>query len=104
MAADFIDGLSIPDQKKAVRLLKEFADRGEIRNREKFRLEEPPIYALKSFQVRILCFFLPKAPKRTLVLTHGFIKKSDDAPTAEIERAKRIYVEVVESSGRRKHT
>jgi hypothetical protein len=87
---------------KTVRLIQEFANRGEIRNQEKFRLEGKPIYAFKSFQVRILCFYLPNAPRRTLVLTHGFIKKSDNLPRAQIEETKRIFLEIVKPSGRRK--
>lgn len=92
-ASDFIDDLSESDQKKVVRLLKEFAERGQIRNREKFRVEEKPIYAFKSHQVRILCFYLPDSAKRTIVLTHGLRKKKDYLPAGEMEKALRIYAE-----------
>jgi hypothetical protein len=79
-----------------VRLLHEFALRGQILNHEKFRLENHPIYAFKSFQVRILCFFYPGASRRSLVLTHGFIKKQDHLPKSELEKALRIYKEIFE--------
>jgi hypothetical protein len=95
IASDFIDGLSLSDAKKIVALLRRFADRGEVQNREKFRLEEKPIYAFKSSQVRLLCFYLPDASKRTIVLTHGLIKKQDELPPPELIKAKRIYAEVV---------
>jgi phage-related protein len=94
LAMDFIEGLSEGDQKKIVRLLQEFAARGEIRNREKFRLEEKPIYAFKSFQIRILCFFLPRTEKKSVVLTHGFKKKQDSMPPSELQKAKNIFNEI----------
>jgi phage-related protein len=37
-----------------------------------------------SYTLRIFCFFADNA---TVVLTHGFMKKSRKAPVAEIERA-----------------
>ncbi len=95
LAVDFLEGLILSDRKKTLRLLEEFARSGEIRNKEKFRFEEKPIYAFKSFQVRILCFYLPRSLKRTIVLTHGYIKKRQDLPPAELEKAQRIYKEIV---------
>ena len=94
LAAEFVDGLPEGDQLKIVRLLKEFAERGEIRNTQKFRLEQKPIYAFKSFQIRILCFYLPGSSKRTIVLTHGFVKKGDKLPKREILKALHIYDEI----------
>jgi hypothetical protein len=94
LAADFIDYLSDSDQAKVTRLIKEFGDRGKIWNREKFRLEDKPIYALKSYQLRLLCFYLPDMPKPTLVLTHGFQKKKDDMPPSELRKAKEIHKEI----------
>ena len=94
LVADFIDDLPSQEQKKVVRLIKDFSERGEIKNREKFRLEERSIYAFKSFQVRILCFFLPNSPKKTVVLTHGLKKQKDRLPQSELEKAKRIYEEL----------
>lgn len=95
LAFDFIQLLNDKDQLKIVRLLHDFAERGEIRNSEKFRLEEKQIFVFKSYQTRILCFYLPKAVKRTVVLTHGFIKKKDKIPRSELEQAKNIYKEIV---------
>lgn len=92
--SDFIDKLDRSDQIKIARLLLEFAERGEIVNTEKFKIEEKPIYAFKARQVRILCFFLPNAQRKTVVLTNGFIKKSQKLPRTELERARKIYSEV----------
>lgn len=95
LVADFIDSLNQEDQAKVVQLIRFFGEHGEIRNTQKFRLEEKPVYVLKSYQIRIPCFYLPQQGKRTLVLTHGFIKKSPRMPKPELERARNIYREVV---------
>jgi len=95
LVSDFIEGLAPSEQKKIVQLIRYLGDHGEIQNAEKFRLEEKPIYALKSYQIRIPCFYLPQQAKRTLVLTHGFIKKSPKMPKSELEKAKNIHREIV---------
>lgn len=93
---DFIDELTKSEQVKIIALINRFAQHGEIRNEQKFRIEESPIFTFKSFQVRVPCFFLPGAEKRAIVLTHAFKKKSDKIPKQELERARRIYNEVNE--------
>ncbi len=95
LALDFIYSLDESSQSKIVRLLKEFAERGEIHNSEKFRLEKKPIFAFKSYQTRILCFFYPDAQKKRIVLTHGFLKKKNSLPKSELVKAQQIYVEVM---------
>jgi hypothetical protein len=95
LVPDFIEGLAQSDQKKIIQLIRHFGDHGEILNPEKFRLEDKPIYALKSYQIRIPCFYLPEQAKRTLVLTHGFIKKSPKMPKPELEKAKTIHRAVI---------
>jgi hypothetical protein len=95
LAANFIDGLSDDQRLKFVRLLREFGERGEIRNTQRFRLEQKPIYAFKSNQNRILCFYLPDASNRTIILTHGFVKKGGKLPKRELARALQIYDEIV---------
>lgn len=91
----FIDQLQKNDQSKIFPLLNLFAEKGEIRNDEKFKLEEKPIFAFKSYQVRLFCFFLPKASKKSLVLTHGYIKKKNKVPKKELDKAKNIYHKVI---------
>ena len=90
-AEDFIMDLDAVSMKKVIKLIELFGDRGGIYNTEKFVQEEGPVYALKSHQVRLYCFFLPHGPKRTLVLTHGYIKKSAKARPADIQRTASIY-------------
>jgi hypothetical protein len=85
-AGVFLDGLSKEDRQKIGLLLKWFADHGEIRNKEKFkRLEASDhIFAFKSFQIRIACFF---CPGRRLILAYGIVKKSDAWKRQDIRRA-----------------
>jgi hypothetical protein len=89
-----IEGLVESDQKRIVRLLREFADRGGIQNEEKFKLEQGPIFAFKASRVRLLCFYLPNAARRTIVLTHGFLKTSRRLPGRELAKAERICAEI----------
>ncbi len=90
-ALEFLDSLNPSDNKKVIRLLKFFGDAGQIKNTEKFRLEKKPFFAFKSFQARLLCFFVPDAPRISIVITHGFTKKQDKLPSIELERANEIY-------------
>jgi hypothetical protein len=83
----FIDNLSKSEQKKVLALLNYFAENGFIRNEEKFKLEQKPIYSFKCYQIRICCFFYPKAPKKSIVLTNSFKKKKDRMPQTELEKA-----------------
>ena len=95
---DFIEGLSESDQRKVVHLFRLFCERGEIRNEEKFKHEAGKIFALKSFQVRILAAFLPASEKRTLVLLHAFKKKSDKLKASDLERAQALYEKTIKIS------
>ncbi len=87
---EFIEALSEPDQKKVLNLFKLFCDQGEIRNEEKFKHEDGPIYAFKSFQLRILCGFLPVKGKRTIVLVHALKKKTDRLSKSDLKKAKQL--------------
>lgn len=94
----FMNQLSNHDRAKIAPLLQRFSEFGEIRNEEKFKLEEKPIYAFKSYQIRLLCFFLPKASKKTIVITHGFIKKKKKIPKIELEKAKSIFDKITNNN------
>ncbi len=91
-AKEFVEGLDESDQRKLVTLFRRLADTGKIFNREQFKLVDGNIFEFKRFQVRVGCF---QVGSRWL-LTHGFIKKQDRWPEAELERANRIRNEHVE--------
>ena len=50
------------------------------------------MYEFKIKQIR-LPFSYSEKESRTIVVTHGFVKKKDKAPKEEIERAWRIFRE-----------
>lgn len=88
-ARDFVEALGASDLAKVLNLFQRLADHGRIENGQKFKRLDGPIWEFKSHQIRIPCFQDGSA----WVLTHGFIKKSDSAPRAEIDRAHRIRSE-----------
>jgi len=92
---DFIDELPESEKKKLIRLFQRTCEIGIPNNREKFRKEKGEIYAFKSFQVRVLCFYLPGQSRRTLVLTHALKKKADELKASELDRAAEIRKKVL---------
>ena len=62
------------------------AEDGHIASRRKFRKERGDIWGFKSGDARIAAF--PYG--RVWYLTHGFIKRRDRWPPAELDRAERI--------------
>jgi phage-related protein len=87
---EFFDALPLKDQAKLMRLFELLAENGTIANPEKFRNLKEGFREFKSFQIRMLCRFLPQG---VVLITHGFYKKQDRIPGEEIERARRIYAE-----------
>lgn len=93
----FIENLSPSDQKKVLHLFNLFCEMGEIRNEEKFKHEEGKVYAFKSFQIRILCGFLPVTGKRKVVLLHGLKKKTDRLPRSDLKKAQLLFDNIINS-------
>ena len=89
LADEFIRDLDLGDQRKLRVLFERMAEHGRIFNSEKFKKVEGHIFEFKSFQIRVGCFQL----SNTWFLTHGFRKKQDKWPKAQITRAKRIRSE-----------
>ena len=84
---NFLDALGETERAKIFKIIKRLANFGVIQNREQFKKVEGEIWEFKEFQRRILMYYLPN---RRIVLTHGFIKKIDKIPRAEIVRANTI--------------
>lgn len=68
------------------------AERGNVPNREQFKLVEDKIFEFKKQQMRFFCF---RKDDRWL-LTNGYKKKRDKLDRAEIDRAHRIMREHLE--------
>jgi hypothetical protein len=86
-AKQFFDELDEREQAKLENLFEMMAEQGTVRNHEKFKLLEDGLFEFKAHQLRMPCFF---DSRNRVVVTHGFRKKRDDAPKAEIERARQI--------------
>jgi hypothetical protein len=85
-SGSFLDSLDKKDRRKMDALFAMIGDLGEIRNRERFKrlVGSDGIFAFKSYQIRIPCFF---APDGRVILAFGIIKKSDKWKPTEIQRA-----------------
>ncbi|QDT52429.1 hypothetical protein Pan44_04400 [Caulifigura coniformis] len=88
-AKDFLEGLDPAQERKLRALFKITANHGESGNEQKFKKERGKIWAFKRDQMRVACF----RQGNTFFLTHGFLKKEDRWPTAELDRADRIMQE-----------
>lgn len=88
---EFIDGLDVKMRAKVFGRLELLEEYGPQIGMPFSRHLEDGIFELRLAQggntVRILYFF---AVGRTIVLTHGFVKKTRRTPAREIERAKRL--------------
>ncbi len=76
----------LPEEQKdrMLYLFQILGDIGKIFNKEKFRLEQNQIYALKASQDRFLCFFFEKSK---IIITNGFQKKRAKMSLRELEKA-----------------
>lgn len=85
---EFINSLGVSEQRKIVALLKFAAENGPQINEEKFKkLNDDELFEFKDHQRRIFCTY---DKGRLIVLTHGFIKKSNKTPKGDIKRAKEL--------------
>ena len=97
-ASEFFDGLSAQNQARLLVLFELLADKGRISNLEHFRkIAGTECFEFKRGQIRMPCFFYSR---KTVMVTHGFIKKSGKTPPREIGRALRIRQEHIERKGR----
>jgi hypothetical protein len=84
-ALEYFEDLDLPEKVKTMRLFELIATNGKILNIQKFRNEGNGIYAFKPQPHRFLCFF---CVGKKIIVTNAFVKKRDDLPTKEKERAK----------------
>lgn len=71
-------------------IVKRLGDDGKVRNRERFKLEQDGIYAIKAWQVRAYCFMTSDA---RIVVTNIVEKKRDRARPEDLRRADEIRAE-----------
>lgn len=94
---EFLNDLSAKDRAKVAAIIQRLGDVGEVSNKEKFKkIEDTNLFEIKSFQIRIFCFF---SPDRKLVLLYGLRKKQDKHKSSDLGRAeeyREFYVRQLE--------
>ncbi|HEU5281689.1 MAG TPA: type II toxin-antitoxin system RelE/ParE family toxin [Gammaproteobacteria bacterium] len=84
--------LSLPLNEKiaTLHLFKRMGDGGKIMDKTKFNHEGDKLFAFKPQPNRFLCFF---TVGKKIIITHGFVKKSQKLPALEKKRALKIKQE-----------
>jgi len=93
---EFIESLDEKYQKQIINLFQNVATTGLPKSIEKFRPVDDKIYELKTRSgVRILCFFSGRILRKSLVLTHGFMKPGEKVLKREIKKAQTWFTEYI---------
>lgn len=90
LGLEFFDQLSTSDKAKLHALFILAADHASTKNTEKFGNLGEGLFEFKSFQIRMPFAYAVSPERGVILITHGFIKKSQKAPAAEVARARRI--------------
>jgi phage-related protein len=90
---EYFQNLEITQKNKAMNLFQLMGEVGKILNIEKFRNEGDGIYAFKPQPDRFLCFF---AKGNKIIISNGFLKKTEKLPKSEKEKALRCMQDYIE--------
>ena len=97
---EFLDSLEVKMRAKVLRTVQLLADNGTQLREPYSKPLEDGIYELRakvgSDISRVLYFFVIG---RTVILTNGFVKKTQKTPRAEIEKAKQYRKEFLSREG-----
>lgn len=88
----FLESLDEEALDRVTALLEQITEHGIPRNRQKSKKLVDEIYELKAYQVRLA--YLYGQRRRTILMIHGFLKKSDEWPRNHLKVAKRVCTEV----------
>lgn len=95
---DFFDVLGELDRAKMFSLFKIAAEHGDFSNPDKFGDLGDGLFEFKSFQLR-MPFAYSRKERGMILITHGFIKKTNRTQKQEIARARRILQEDQQLTG-----
>lgn len=84
---DYFNNMNLPQKRKLLMLFKRIGDFGKISDITKFRSEGDQIFAFKPQPDRLLSFFYSG---KKIIVTNGFLKKSQKLPKREKDRAIRL--------------
>lgn len=94
----FLEGLTERERDEVAAYIEHIAEHGPSKNIEKYRklhgVEE--LWELKIAKVRIIVFY---EEHKTMILSHGFRKRSGRTPPKEIARAERLRDEYLAKRG-----
>jgi phage-related protein len=90
---DYFYAMSNSQKRKLLMLFKRMGDFGRISDKTKFRNENDGIYAFKPQPDRFLSFF---TSNKKIIVTEGFIKKSNKLPKSIKDRSLRIESDYLE--------
>ena len=96
-ARSWLETQSLKQQQKFAALFTLLGDFGKIWNERKFKhlSGSEQIFEFKADQVRVFCFFFVD---QRVVLTHGFVKKSQKVPKKEILKAQGFKTDFLKRS------
>lgn len=88
-AEEFINSLTPDEKLKFAQILQQLLDTGKVWNVERFKKLEGPIWEMKAYHNRLLCF----KSGNCWVLTNGFRKDTQKTKRSYIELAVAIMTE-----------
>jgi len=95
-AEEFLNSLVKKDKATMIARIKRLAREGYIHNEDHFKVIRGELKGSRLFEfrlrrrthIRLLGYFAPRRGRA--VLTHGFLKKQNQTPADEIEKARKI--------------
>lgn len=101
-AGEYLDGIQKKHRAKAEAVMRHLAEKGPNLHRPHADTLRGKIRELRcgiaTFEHRFLYFF----DSRKIIVTHGFLKKTDKVPEGEIAYAERVYGEYFSTETSRK--
>lgn len=93
-AKEFTESLTVKERLGLEARFDLMADEGTIKNKQQFKKLEGKIHQFRYKQLRVLCFSV----KNNWFLTHGFVKKEMKTRRRQIQKAKEIMEEHLETT------
>ncbi|GJQ44130.1 MAG: hypothetical protein D8M26_13575 [Ignavibacteriae bacterium] len=92
---DEIKGNFPNDHSVLSRNIELLADRGEIRDEDKFKHVQNSIFEFKTKKLRVFCLLLKGVRPKTFILNHYYKKQGQKTPTKEINKAQKLADEII---------
>lgn len=90
-----INGKYPKDYNVLFRDIELLADKGEIKNEDKFKHVQASIYEFRTKNLRVFCLLLKGPRPKTFILNHYYKKQGQKTPTKEINKAQKLADEII---------